>query len=41
MCHDPQIKKFQEGGFPLTTAVADAETATERAPGETQREAQR
>ncbi len=40
MSHDPQIEKFQEGGFPLTAAVADAETATERAQGETQREAQ-
>ncbi|MCW2885207.1 MAG: hypothetical protein JWL58_2069, partial [Streptosporangiaceae bacterium] len=27
MCHDTQIEKFQESGFPLTTAVADAETA--------------
>jgi N-acyl homoserine lactone hydrolase len=27
MCHDTQIEKFQECGFPLTTAVADAETA--------------
>jgi glyoxylase-like metal-dependent hydrolase (beta-lactamase superfamily II) len=27
MCHDPQIEKFQEGGFPCTTSVVDAETA--------------
>jgi len=41
MCHDPQIGMFQEGGFPLTSAVVDAETATERAQGETHREVQR
>ncbi len=28
MCHDGEIRPFQESGFPLTTAVSDVETGT-------------
>jgi hypothetical protein len=27
ICHDPQIEKFQESGFPSTTSVVGADTA--------------
>ncbi len=36
MCHDGQIEKFQESGFPLTSAVTDAETQTSSRETETQ-----
>lgn len=36
MCHDGQIEKFQESGFPLTSAVTDAETQTSNRDTETQ-----
>jgi N-acyl homoserine lactone hydrolase len=36
MCHDTQIKNFQEGGFPLTNAVTDAESASAHDAAEAQ-----
>ncbi len=36
MCHDGQIEKFQESGFPLTSAVTAAETQTSSHETETE-----